>query len=109
MDKLDKKQKFIILSITGGIIIVGAFIWSMIINLSQIKISNPIPEVDLPEFSELTNDIDKGNESNTTELEEMVEILEKESSQGQNLQEENKEENIIGNNNTNLDPEPKQE
>jgi hypothetical protein len=109
VDKLDKKKKFIILSIIGGIIIVGAFIWSMIINLSQIKISNPIPEVDLPEFSELTNDIDKGNESNTTELEEMVEILEKESSQGQNLQEENKEENIIDNNNTNLDPEPKQE
>jgi hypothetical protein len=109
VDKLDKKKKFIILSIIGGIIIVGAFIWSMIINLSQIKISNPIPEVDLPEFSELTNDIDKGNESNTTELEEMVEVLEKESSQGQNLQEENKEENIIDNNNTNLDPEPKQE
>lgn len=84
MDKLDKKKKFIILSIIGGIIIVGAFIWSMIINLSQIKISNPIPEVDLPEFSELTNDIDTGNESNTTELEEMVEILEKEQGQNQN-------------------------
>ncbi len=86
IDKLNKKQKFIILTIIGGIIIVGAFIWSMIINFNQISISNPIPEVDMPEFSELTDDIDTGNESNTTELQEITEILEQESGQNQDSQ-----------------------
>jgi len=86
IDKLNKKQKFIILTIIGGIIIVGAFIWSMIINFNQISISNPIPEVDMPEFSELTDDIDTGNESNTTELQEITEILEQETGQNQDSQ-----------------------
>ena len=93
----------------GGLIIIVAFIWSMIINLSQIKISNPIPEIDLPELSELQDDNAISDVPNTTELQEIAEILEQESGQGQNLQEENKEENIIDNNNTNLDSEPKQE
>jgi len=86
IDKLNKKQNFINLTIIGGIIIVGAFIWSMIINFNQISISNPIPEVDMPEFSELTDDIDTGNESNTTELQEITEILEQESGQNQDSQ-----------------------
>lgn len=109
MDKLSKKQKFIIMTTIGGLIIIVAFIWSMIINLSQIKISNPIPEIDLPELSELQDDNAISDVPNTTELQEIAEILEQESGQGQNLQEENKEENIIDNNNTNLDSEPKQE
>jgi len=109
VDKLNKKQKFIILTVIGGIIILGTFIWSMIINFSQIKISNPIPEVNLPAFSELNNNSTPIDANNTTELQEIAEILEKESNQEQNLQEENKEENIIDNNNTNLDSEQKQE
>lgn len=103
MDKLNKKQKFIILTVIGGIIILVTFIWSMIINLNQITVTNPIPEINLPEFSELTNDIDKGNESNTTELEEMVEILEQESGQNQDSQKD------IDTKDIKLDLEPKQE
>lgn len=53
MDNLSKKQKFIVLTVIGSIIILTAFIWSMIINLSQISVRNPIPEVKLPELSEL--------------------------------------------------------
>jgi len=109
VDKLNKKQKFIILTVIGGIIILGTFIWSMIINLNQITVTNPIPEINLPEFSELNDNSTTSDTTNTTELKEITEILEQESGQGQNLQEENKEENIIDNNNTNLDPEPKQE
>lgn len=109
MDKLNKKQKFIILTVIGGIIILGTFIWSMIINLSQITVTNTIPEINLPEFSELNDNSTTSDTTNTTELQEITEILEQESGQEQNLQEENKEENIIDNNNTNLDSEQKQE
>lgn len=109
MDRINKKQKFIIMTVIGGIVIIGTFIWSMIINLSQVKISNPIPEVNLPEFSELNNNSTPSDATNTKKLQEIAEILEQESNQEQNLQEENKEENIIDNNNTNLDSEQKQE
>ena len=53
VDKLNKKQKFIIMTVLGSLVIFVTFIWSMIINLGQISISNPIPEVILPELSEL--------------------------------------------------------
>lgn len=53
MDNLSKKQKFIALTVIGSIVILATFIWSMIINLSQISVSNPIPDVKLPELSEL--------------------------------------------------------
>ena len=55
MDNLNKKQKFIIMTVLGSIVILVTFIWSMIINLGQISVSNPIPEVTLPELSELEN------------------------------------------------------
>ena len=109
MDRINKKQKFIIMTVIGGIVIIGTFIWSMIINLSQVKISNPIPEINLPEFSELNNNSTPSDATNTKKSQEIAEILEQESNQEQNLQEENKEENIIDNNNTNLDSEQKQE
>jgi len=109
VDRINKKQKFIIMTVIGGIVIIGTFIWSMIINLSQIKISNPIPEVNLPAFSELQENNEINNTPNTKKSQEIAEILEQESNQEQNLQEENKEENIIDNNNTNLDSEQKQE
>jgi hypothetical protein len=53
VDNLSKKQKFIALTVIGSIVILATFIWSMIINLSQISVSNPIPDVKLPELSEL--------------------------------------------------------
>jgi len=109
VDKLNKKQKFIILTVIGVIVILGTFIWSMIINLSQIKISNPIPEVNLPAFSELQEDKEINNTPNTTELQEIAEILEQESGQDQKLQEDNKESNITDNKSIDLDSEKKQE
>ncbi len=86
MDKLNKKQKFIIMTVIGGIIILGAFIWSMIINFSQITVTNPIPEINLPEFSELNNNSTPSDANNTTELQEIAEILEQESSQNKDSQ-----------------------
>lgn len=103
MDKLSKKQKFIIMTTIGGLIIIGAFIWSMIINLSQIKISNPIPEIDLPELSELQDDNAISDVPNTTELQEIAEILEQESGQNQDSQKD------IDTKDIKLDLEPKQE
>lgn len=41
------------MTVLGSLVIFVTFIWSMIINLGQISISNPIPEVILPELSEL--------------------------------------------------------
>ncbi len=92
MENLTKKQKFIILFVIGSILIIGAFVWSMIINLSQISISNPVPEVTLPE--EITDIIDesKTNTQNNTqskELQEIVEILEQEQRKDKSLEEEN--------------------
>lgn len=55
MNNLNKKQKFIIMTVIGSILILATFIWSIIINLSQISVSNPISEVKLPELSELEN------------------------------------------------------
>ena len=40
MDNLNKKQKFIILTAIGSIIILATFIWSMVINLSQLSNNN---------------------------------------------------------------------
>lgn len=103
MDKLSKKQKFIIMTTIGGLIIIGAFIWSMIINLSQIKISNPIPEIELPELSELQDDNAISDVPNTTELQEIAEILEQESGQNPDSQKD------IDTKDLKLDLEPKQE
>jgi len=79
VDNLTQKQKFIILTIFGSILILGAFIWSMVINLSQISISNPVPEVTLSE--EITDIIDESktnttNNNSSTELQNIAEILE---------------------------------
>ncbi len=91
MDNLTKKQKFIALLVIGSILIVGAFFWSMVINLSQISISNPVPEVSLPE--EITDIIDEAktntqNNTQSTELQEIAEILEQEQSKDKSLDEE---------------------
>ena len=43
------------MTVLGSIVILVTFIWSMIINLGQISTSNPIPEIKLPELSELKN------------------------------------------------------
>lgn len=103
MDKLNKKQKFIILTVIGGIIILGTFIWSMIINLNQITVTNPIPEINLPEFSELNDNSTTSDTTNTTELQEITEILEQESGQNQDSQKD------IDTKDIKLDLEPKQE
>jgi hypothetical protein len=91
VDNLTKKQKFIALLVIGSILIVGAFFWSMVINLSQISISNPVPEVSLPE--EITDIIDEAktntqNNTQSTELQEIAEILEQEQSKDKSLDEE---------------------
>lgn len=104
MNNLTKKQKFIALLVIGSILIIGAFIWSMVINLSQISISNPIPEVNLPKFPELTDEIESNNSSDTTELQEIAEILEQEQSKDKSLeQEKNSSDNNRVNTDINLD------
>jgi hypothetical protein len=106
---LTKKQKFIILLVGGSILILVAFIWSMVINLSQISISNPVPEVTLPkELSEIIDEAKNNTQNNTqsTELQEIVEILEQD--QNKETEETNKDNDLI-NTNLNLDFNTKQE
>ena len=103
MKNLTKKQKFIILLVGGSILILGAFIWSMFINLSQISISNPVPEVTLPkELSEIIDEAKNNTQNNTqsTELQEIVEILEQD--KNKETEESNKDNDLI-NTNLNLD------
>ena len=103
MKNLTKKQKFIILLVGGSILILGAFIWSMFINLSQISISNPVPEVTLPkELSEIIDEATNNTQNNTqsTELQEIVEILEQD--KNKETEETNKDNDLI-NTNLNLD------
>lgn len=91
MNNLTKKQKFIILLIGGSILILGAFIWSMFINLSQISISNPVSEVTLPEeLSEIIDEAKTNTQNNTqsTEVQEIAEILEQEQSKDKSLDQE---------------------
>ena len=103
MNNLTKKQKFIILLVGGSILILGAFVWSMFINLSQISISNPVPEVTFPE--EITDIIDEAktntqNNTQSTELQEIAEILEQD--KNKETEETNKDNDLI-NTNLNLD------
>lgn len=111
MENLTKKQKFIILLVIGSILIIGAFIWSMVINLSQISISNPVPEVTLQE--EITDIIDEAktntqNNTQSTELQEIAEILEQEQSKDKSL--EQKDTSLDNSRvNTDIDLEQKQE
>lgn len=99
MDNLSKKQKFIILLVGGGIIIVGAFIWSMVLNLSQMSISNPVQELSFPK--EISEIIEKNNSS--SELQNITEILEKDKNKSVDLDENNK-----ANTELNLDSDTKQ-
>jgi len=103
VNNLTKKQKFIILLVGGSILILGAFVWSMVINLSQISISNPVPEVTLPkELSEIIDEAKNNTQNNTqsTELQEIVEILEQD--KNKETEETNKDNDLI-NTNLNLD------
>lgn len=108
MQNLTKKQKFIILVIIGSILIIGAFIWSMVLDLSQVSISNPIPEINLPKFPELTDEIESNNSSDTTELQEIAEILEQEQSKDKSLEQE-KNSSDSNRVNTDIDLDQKQE
>ncbi len=99
VDNLSKKQKFIILLVGGGIIIVGAFIWSMVLNLSQMSILNPVPELSFPK--EISEIIEKNNSS--SELQNITEILEKDKNKSVDLDENNK-----ANTELNLDSDTKQ-
>ncbi|MEX0597760.1 MAG: hypothetical protein WD512_14810 [Candidatus Paceibacterota bacterium] len=89
MSNLTKKHKFIILIVSGGTIILGAFIWSMVINLGQVSLSNPVPELSVPE--EISEIIDNTRENNnpSTEVKEIAEILEQETNRNSDSPEDN--------------------
>lgn len=79
MDNLNKKQKFIILTVLGSIIILASFIWSMYINLSKVNISNPVPEVKVPaEISEIIDESKTNSNSitNNNQNQDINSILE---------------------------------
>jgi hypothetical protein len=79
MDSEKKKKQLIVLFIIGSIIIIGIFIWSMILNLSDLSFSKPdiqIPEI--PSNTEVNNQVEeiknsveensKTNTDNSTEI-----------------------------------------
>jgi hypothetical protein len=79
MDSQKKKKQLIVLFIIGSIIIIGIFIWSMILNLSDLSFSKPdiqIPEI--PSNTEVNNQVEeiknsveensKTNTDNSTEI-----------------------------------------
>jgi hypothetical protein len=80
VDNLNKKQKFIILTVLGSIIILASFIWSMYINLSKVNISNPVPDVKLPaEISEIIDESKTNSNSitnNNNQNQDINDILE---------------------------------
>jgi len=79
VDNLNKKQKFIILTVLGSIIILASFIWSMYINLSKVNISNPVPEVKVPaEISEIIDESKTNSNSitNNNQNQDINSILE---------------------------------
>lgn len=62
MYNLNKKQKFIILTILGGILILATFIWSMIINLSQFSLSKNVLSISTAKLEDNKFDDKKNTE-----------------------------------------------
>lgn len=73
MDSEKKKKQLIVLFIIGSIIIVGIFIWSMILNFSNLSFTKPdikIPEIPSntetqKQFEDIKNAIEENSETNT--------------------------------------------
>jgi uncharacterized membrane protein YvbJ len=78
MDSDKKKKQLIILFVIGSIIIVGVFIWSMILNFSGLSFTKPdikAPEIpstietkDKNQVEEIKNSVEENNKANTETL-----------------------------------------
>jgi hypothetical protein len=73
MDSDKKKKQLIILFVIGSIIIVGVFIWSMILNFSNISFTKPeIPSTietkDKNQVEEIQNSVEENSKANTETL-----------------------------------------
>jgi hypothetical protein len=73
MDSEKKKKQLIVLFIIGSIIIVGVFIWSMIINFSNLSFTKPdikIPEIPSntetqKQVEQIKNSVEENSKANT--------------------------------------------
>jgi uncharacterized membrane protein YvbJ len=78
MDSDKKKKQLIILFVIGSIIIVGVFIWSMILNFSGLSFTKPdikAPEIpstietkDKNQVEEIQNSVEENSKANTETL-----------------------------------------
>ena len=75
MDSDKKKKQLIILFVIGSIMIVGVFIWSMILNFSGLSFTKPdikVPEIpstietkDKNQAEEIKNSVEENSKANT--------------------------------------------
>jgi uncharacterized membrane protein YvbJ len=75
MDRDKKKKQLIILFVIGSIMIVGVFIWSMILNFSGLSFTKPdikVPEIpstietkDKNQAEEIKNSVEENSKANT--------------------------------------------
>ncbi len=73
MDSDKKKKQLIILFVIGSIMIVGVFIWSMILNFSGLSFTKPdikVPEIPSAnetknQAEEIKNSVEENNKANT--------------------------------------------
>ena len=78
MDSDKKKKQLIILFVIGSIMIVGVFIWSMILNFSGLSFTKPdikVPEIpstietkDKNQVEEIKNSVEENSKANTETL-----------------------------------------
>jgi uncharacterized membrane protein YvbJ len=78
MDSDKKKKQLIILFVIGSIMIVGVFIWSMILNFSNLSFTKPdikVPEIpstiekkDKNQVEEIQNSVEENSKINTETL-----------------------------------------
>ncbi len=73
MDSDKKKKQLIILFVIGSIMIIGIFIWSMILNFSDLSFTKPdikVPEIPSAnetknQAEEIKNSVEENNKANT--------------------------------------------
>ena len=75
MDSDKKKKQLIILFVIGSIMIIGIFIWSMILNFSGLSFTKPdikVPEIpstietkDKNQAEEIKNSVEENSKANT--------------------------------------------
>jgi len=73
MDSEKKKKQLIVLFIIGSIIIIGVFIWSMILNFSNVSFTKPdikIPEIPSntetqKQVEQIKNSVEENSKANT--------------------------------------------